>query len=283
MPTAQPSIGTGTEIFDFARLRVSESSRVVISPKFWQLDLRSPFWRLYVNKQPGAIIHHEGKQWELLPGRPYLIPAWVRFQTSITGEVEHDYLHFFLSGFPVEPLRTLFNRPLALRPGPALSFLCGKWRERLGRRHDFQAFVWAEALAHTVMGQIISERTEAEQDACFYAVDDAAMIRPALEILNQRLADPPENAELARACHTSTGHFVRRFRQIVGLTPAEYGRELRIGTAAQWLARTSRSMEEIAAATGFTDRFHFSRVFKARLGVPPAQYRRMHRSGGRAW
>ncbi|QBG46626.1 AraC family transcriptional regulator [Verrucomicrobia bacterium S94] len=29
----------------------------------------------------------------------------------------------------------------------------------------------------------------------------------------------------------------------------------------------------IAAQTGFTDRFHFSKVFKQWIGVPPATYR----------
>jgi len=278
MPPSHPAIGTGTELFEFARFQVTGSSRVVISSRFWDLDLRSPFWRLYVNKQPGGTIFHEGKRWDLLPDRIYLIPAWVRFQTTVVGEVEHDYLHFLLTGFPVEPLRTLFNRPMALRPNPGLAFLCRKWRERLSLPHDFQTFVWADALANAVMGQVISERTEAEQRACFHGANDAATIRPALEMLHHRLANPPENAELARACHASTGYFVRRFRQIVGLTPARYGLELRVGTAAQWLAHTPRTMEEIAAATGFTDRFHFSRIFKAQFGVPPGQYRRMHRS-----
>jgi transcriptional regulator GlxA family with amidase domain len=33
------------------------------------------------------------------------------------------------------------------------------------------------------------------------------------------------------------------------------------------------SVDEIAAAAGFCDRFHFSRIFKKQLGVGPARYR----------
>ena len=91
------------------------------------------------------------------------------------------------------------------------------------------------------------------------------------------MTDPPDNAELAVLFGMSPDHFIRRFKAGTGLTPAQYRLQRRVLTAAHWLAGTERTIEDIAEATGFTDRFYFTKMFKARLAVTPAAYRRSHR------
>jgi AraC family L-rhamnose operon transcriptional activator RhaR len=63
----------------------------------------------------------------------------------------------------------------------------------------------------------------------------------------------------------------------VGQSPSHYIRERRVMLAAQQLLFSSASIDDIALATGFGNRFYFSRVFTRQLGVSPAAYRKTSR------
>ena len=67
--------------------------------------------------------------------------------------------------------------------------------------------------------------------------------------------------------------FIRKFRQAVGHTPHQYLLRLRVERACEWMRRSELTMDQIAEAAGFCDRFHFSRVFKQVMGVSPAKFR----------
>ncbi len=159
--------------------------------------------------------------------------------------------------------------------------LCRRWREGLDASSSFTELAWASSLAYAAVATAAANLPEADQQVFSNSWQDFSPIGPALECIDLRLAQPPANPELARLCHLSTDRFIRKFRAIVGMTPAKYGLERRVALAAQWLTATSRTIEEIADASGFTDRFHFSRAFKARLGLAPVAYRRLHRIAAR--
>jgi AraC-like DNA-binding protein len=76
----------------------------------------------------------------------------------------------------------------------------------------------------------------------------------------------------------SENHFIRRFRQAIGLTPASFIQQKRLAAAAQLLLYTDESIDAIALKTGFSDRFYFSRAFRRAMGRPPATYRRLPRT-----
>jgi AraC-like DNA-binding protein len=261
-------------MFRRVRVQITVAQRLELSA--WNLDLRSPFWRVYVNNRSGAAIVHEGKRLPLRPGRLYLIPAWVRFQTVAAQGVIQEFLHFHVTGLPPALPGAVFDRPLDFPLQPVLAPLHRGWRRGFAHGAGPAELAWAYALVHAALAAALAGFSEAERGALHRWLADPEGIAPALEAIESRLAKPPANAELARLCNASTDHFIRRFRRAVGMTPARYGIERRVAAAAQWLTATSRSVDAIAEAAGFTDRFHFSRVFKARLGLPPAAYRRMH-------
>ena len=86
------------------------------------------------------------------------------------------------------------------------------------------------------------------------------------------------NASLARIAHLSKSAFIREFRQATGQTPARYSTERRIAAAAEQLAHSDATIDEIADRFGFPDRFYFTRVFTRLMGVPPARYRKSPKS-----
>ena len=67
--------------------------------------------------------------------------------------------------------------------------------------------------------------------------------------------------------------FREGFRQVTGKTPHRYLEERRMHTAMQMLLNSGESVQSIARAVGYDDRYHFSRAFKRIVGVSPRSYR----------
>lgn len=269
--------GPEGELFRRVALSITVSQSVELSS--WNLDLRSPFWRLYVNRRPGAALIHEGKRLPLRPGTVCLIPAWVRFQTVAARGVVQEFLHFHVTGLPPRMPQGGFDRPVQFALGP-LQPLYQAWHRGFMDGQGLAEVGWAYALAHATLARSVG--TLSSEDRTFLQgwFGDSDGLRPALDLLDQRLAEPPRNRELATLCGMSADHFIRRFRRVVGMTPARYGIARRIAVAANWLVGTAWKIDAVADAAGFTDRFHFSHAFKARTGLSPAAYRKAHRKTG---
>jgi AraC family transcriptional regulator len=79
---------------------------------------------------------------------------------------------------------------------------------------------------------------------------------------------------LAREAGMSRYHFLRVFRQVVGLTPHQFILRTRLHRAAVELRRSGRKVLDVALEAGFSDLSTFNRRFRATMGVTPSGYRR---------
>lgn len=274
LPPPRPS--ADEEILRATHLRLLMTDRLQVDASNWNYELNCPFWRIYVNNRPGAFIAAAGKRRELWPGRVMCIPAWQPYSTASRHEVQHDYVHFEWSGISAGWLRHCIPEPVELElQGPLLE-LCRRWQEGLATPGPLTAaqHVWTQAWIYAVVAGLLDQGGEPLQRELLNRMASAGRLRPALEQVDARLHAPAGNEELAALCGMSTDHFIKCFRQAFGSTPAQYQLEQRITQAASWLAGSDMKLEEIAARTGFTDRFHFSRAFRARLRESPAAYRR---------
>src|SRR5437763_9682978 len=77
----------------------------------------------------------------------------------------------------------------------------------------------------------------------------------------------------AQAC-LSPVHFHRVFRGMVGETPVELGRRLRLERAACRLLRTSLPVTAIAFDAGYATHEAFSRAFRTCYAESPSEFRR---------
>ena len=75
-----------------------------------------------------------------------------------------------------------------------------------------------------------------------------------------------------RAC-LSPRHFVRRFKQTFGGTPAAFVENLRLDDARRRLTERTQTIESVAASVGFNSDDAFRRAFQRRFGVKPSSYR----------
>jgi AraC family transcriptional regulator len=80
-------------------------------------------------------------------------------------------------------------------------------------------------------------------------------------------------AVLARRAAMSPYHFLRTFRQVVGMTPHQFVLRTRLHRAAVCLRRTDEPISTIAFDVGFEDLSTFNRRFRRVMGSSPSAYR----------
>jgi AraC-like DNA-binding protein len=99
----------------------------------------------------------------------------------------------------------------------------------------------------------------------------------AKDYIHAEFASNPTIDEIAAAASIHPVHLSRIFRRHFRCTIAEYIRCLRAELACSALAKSNKSLIEIAAECGFSDQSHFSKNFKRIMNVTPAEYRNFMR------
>jgi AraC family transcriptional regulator len=92
------------------------------------------------------------------------------------------------------------------------------------------------------------------------------------EYINEHLHEDVKLIELAAIAQISPYHFLRLFKQSMGLTPHQYILQRRIHKAKYLLQESELSIADIAFRVGFCDQSHFTRCFKRLLGMTPKQF-----------
>lgn len=104
------------------------------------------------------------------------------------------------------------------------------------------------------------------------ARDRKRAIEAALWIDDQ--ANQPIDLESAAArAELSPFHFLRAFRQVLGVTPHQYLIRARLRRAARLLGDEERPITDVAYACGFGDLSNFVRTFHRAAGVSPGRFR----------
>ncbi len=95
-----------------------------------------------------------------------------------------------------------------------------------------------------------------------------------LAAVEAHLDDEDYNVDqLARDVAISRTNLYAKLRNMLGISPAEFVRNVRLKAAAQLLADTSLSVSEVASRVGFATARNFSASFKKTFGVLPSEYR----------
>jgi AraC family transcriptional regulator len=95
-----------------------------------------------------------------------------------------------------------------------------------------------------------------------------------LDLVQRRLADDLRLDDLAEAAGVSRYHFVRLFRNSLGVTPHRFVLAQRVAAARHLLEQTRLPLAEVAAATGFSSQSHLCTTMRRESGMTPGQWRR---------
>lgn len=78
--------------------------------------------------------------------------------------------------------------------------------------------------------------------------------------------------EMAHSLYISKYHFIRSFKQAVGLTPHQFQIQNRVRKAQHMLSNID-SITEVALTAGFCDQSHFIKHFEKYVGLTPTVYK----------
>lgn len=98
-------------------------------------------------------------------------------------------------------------------------------------------------------------------------------IEKSMQFLEQNIDNPDLMIEnFARHLGMSRTSYYNRMKEVAGVSPVEFVRQMRIKRALKYLENGGLTISEVAYRTGFSDPKYFSRCFKAEMGMTPSQY-----------
>lgn len=104
-------------------------------------------------------------------------------------------------------------------------------------------------------------------------LDWLTRMKDALDLMEQKMEEPLDINEIAKAACSSTSHFQRMFLMLTGMTISEYIRKRKLTLAAQELAMTTSRVLDVALKYGYDSPESFSKAFRKVHGVPPSEAR----------
>lgn len=231
-------------------------------------NLSTPYWRLYLHSEDGAGTVWQGKNIRLTSDQAWLIAPDTAFGTTLEKHLTQYFVHFTLA--PV------YTCPPGIYPvaiTPAMQSLLPLVKE--GSTPDAN-------------GQVASpERVVVANNAfvllALYGLPDGLLrerrlnerVLRVMEHIEREVSTIESLEELAQIAGMHPRSLIRVFKQEIGVTPMESLRSRRMALACDMLHHTNLSIEQIAAQTGFCDRYHFSRTFRRLYEVTPAAFRRL--------
>ena len=88
--------------------------------------------------------------------------------------------------------------------------------------------------------------------------------------------------DLAEVVHLGRTVFYEKMRSIVGMSPIDFLRHIRLQRAEELVAKGNDTFSQIAYAVGFSDPKYFGRCFKKETGMTPSEYRMKAKTDKRA-
>lgn len=103
---------------------------------------------------------------------------------------------------------------------------------------------------------------------------DDQFMEKVMEIMERQMDNSEVTIdEFAQEIGMGRSVFYQKLKSIVGLSPVDFIREMRIKRAAQLIESGEFNVSSIAYMTGFNDPKYFSKCFKKKYGVNPSEYK----------
>lgn len=99
------------------------------------------------------------------------------------------------------------------------------------------------------------------------------LVASAQQKIESNYQDVATIEEMIKDIPSSRRNIVRRFKQVIGITPIEYLQQTRIEAAKKLLEQTAQQMTEVIYNSGYNDPKAFRKVFRKAVGMTPTQYR----------
>jgi AraC-like DNA-binding protein len=261
----------------------------------WESQQMSfPYWRLYWNRSGRAQVVYN-KTIALTPDKLVLIPPNTPFATHIedtvvnhgqpyslqggrvenqkmesemvaSGTVLHLFIHFTL-GYPFDTISPdVFEFRITEEQGNLLSSITRQLMDgtvRFEQSGSLQLYSLLFSLVQKIPADGWRNRT--------FDSRVISGIRHMERNINETVI---RNGLLARMGGMSVNAYARLFKEQTGYSPRKYLLRMRTEKACNLLHHSDLSIDQIASACGFSDRYYFTRIFTRTMRVPPGVYRK---------
>ncbi|MCX5058862.1 MULTISPECIES: AraC family transcriptional regulator [unclassified Streptomyces] len=220
-------------------------------------------WQLHLYGYSGTL-EFGGFRHPIRPGHVSLVPpgAEVHFHYD-TSPSQHLYAHFRLPG---EGER--HRVPVMQDAGPDAAMLTTLLRQTVAAGPQSPARAAAE------LWTVLWRTTGLAGASGNHEGSRHPALRTAMVHIEQRLADPLNVPDIARAAGISHTHLTRLFREDTGLTVVGYIRRRRVERARHLLIASTLAIPAIAATVGIPDLQAFNKTCRKELGASPRAVRR---------
>jgi len=222
-------------------------------------DVVYSMWLFYWNPTAGAFIRQNSQEQELNQHHVAIIPPYTKFSTRCAKPFQHFYIHFEVD----EPFDRV-KREILYLPSDHVKKIFPRFQNEFS---DTAQKLLSRILLYEYLLRI--PRTS------FLLPGETVMdkrIQKATELMNRNLAVSRNNRELCKQIGMSLNNFHHLFLKELGTTPKHYLLNQRMEAARKFLIQSEYTIDEIAAQTGYADRYHFSKAFKRFYSIPPVAY-----------
>lgn len=97
----------------------------------------------------------------------------------------------------------------------------------------------------------------------------AQRVAKVIEVLSRKFAQPLKVDEMAKEARMSSSSFYYHFKEVTGMSPIQYQKQLRLQEARRLLLTENLEAAEAAFQVGYESPSHFSREYSRRFGLSP--------------
>lgn len=252
----------------------------------------SPFTRLYYVTEGTAQVELDDGLHELKANCMYIIPAFCRHTNICRGHFVHYYLHLYEDSRWDENLLEQWKFPFEIEAGrlelELFKRLCEITPQMMLAQSDPATYDNHSTLMKTLIknrqlafcdkvemrGIVLQLLARFFQSARLKEVSKDKRIEKATLYIRRHIDRDIGLEELAGCSCLSKDHFIRLFKQEMGMTPLKYIHLKKMERAQLLLVTETLSIKEVAYRTGFDDYSYFNRLFKKITGMTPQEYRR---------
>lgn len=109
------------------------------------------------------------------------------------------------------------------------------------------------------------------------ALRDGERIKTMLQYIQAHYGEELTLAKIAGSAAVSENECLRCFRGMIGCTPIQYVKQVRVQKAAELLTATDGKISDIGAACGFQEMSYFAKTFREVKGCTPGAFRKRAR------
>ena len=119
-------------------------------------------------------------------------------------------------------------------------------------------------------GRVEQKDTVEQQDI---SDNDKTLMERIMKSVNKNISNSEYSIEIMSSdVGLSRVQLYRKMKELTGLTPTEFLRNLRLEQAARLLKERKVNISQVAWSLGYNNVGHFSRIFKQHFGVTPTEY-----------